>query len=203
MRGLSCLFLIATVVCGIAACTSRSANNGAEPATSWSFDDTPVALAPYRDRAKQGFDAVGKRLIPRLTAALASGGAAEAVRVCKDVAQPMTHEARGQVGFPVGRTSHKLRNPANSAPSWLKALVYGSAGKKGSDVQPLVFDLGDRVGVASPIIAAEMCLQCHGSDDQINAEVQQILAAEYPQDAARGFAAGDVRGWFWAELPKK
>jgi hypothetical protein len=27
------------------------------------------------------------------------------------------------------------------------------------------------------------------------------LAARYPDDRATGFAPGDLRGWFWVEVP--
>lgn len=203
MRALTLSFALASTLCFLAACVHQEANQAPAAVKSYSFEDAPAELASYRDRAKGAFEAVGKRLIPRLTKALNEGGPVEAVKVCREVAQPLTDEAGKEVGFAVGRTSHKLRNPASAPRDWLKLLVEDSAGKKGSDVKPMVFDLGDRVGVASPIVAIEMCLQCHGTDEQLKTEVKQILAEQYPDDKARGFASGDLRGWFWAELPKK
>jgi len=203
MRALTLTFALASALFFVAACVHQQANPAPAPVKSYSFEETPAELVGYRDRAKSAFEAVGKRLIPRLTKALNEGGPVEAVKVCREVAQPLTDEAGKEVGFAVGRTSHKLRNPANASPAWLQTLVTDSAGKKGADVKPLVFHLGDRVGVASPIVAIEMCLQCHGTDEQLKPEVKQILAEQYPDDQARGFAAGDLRGWFWAELPKK
>jgi hypothetical protein len=32
-------------------------------------------------------------------------------------------------------------------------------------------------------------------------EVKQTLAKEYPDDQATGFEEGDLRGWFWIEVP--
>jgi hypothetical protein len=43
-----------------------------------------------------------------------------------------------------------------------------------------------------------MCLTCHGSE--IDAEVREQLAADYPMDRATGFEAGDLRGVFWVEF---
>ena len=34
-------------------------------------------------------------------------------------------------------------------------------------------------------------------------EVQHALKESYPVDRAVGFAEGEVRGWFWVELPKR
>ncbi|MCB9935516.1 MAG: DUF3365 domain-containing protein [Planctomycetes bacterium] len=203
MRALTLTFAFASALFFTAACVHQEANQAPAPVKSYSFEETPAELVGYRDRAKGAFEAVGKRLIPRLTGALAEGGPAAAVKVCREVAQPLTDEAGKEVGFAVGRTSHKLRNPANASRDWIKQLVQDSAGRKGAEVKPMVFDLGDRVGVASPIVAVEMCLQCHGTDEQLKPEVKQILAEQYPDDQARGFASGDLRGWFWAELPKK
>lgn len=200
MKTLTTLFLTATLLSALAACTSRTDNTPG--VKQYSFEGTPEALVPYRDKGKQGFQSVANRLIPRLTAALSEGGAAEGIRVCSSVAQDLTAEGVKEAGFKLGRTSHKLRNPANSAPEWLNGLVEASAGKQGAEVQPAVFDLGDRVGVASPIVLAEMCVQCHGPAGGLGEETRNLLRELYPQDQAVGFQPGELRGWFWAEVPK-
>ena len=200
MRTLMLVLLSLTVLCALVACTGRQ-DNQAE-ARQYSFDDTPDELVPYRDKAKLGFQSVANRLIPRLTSALSDGGPEEGIKVCSSVAQDLTAQGAAESGFKLGRTSHKLRNPSNASPSWLSAFVESSAGKPGADVRPVVFDLGDRVGVASPIVLAEMCIQCHGTQDEIDDETRNLLREFYPQDEAVGFASGDLRGWFWAELPK-
>jgi hypothetical protein len=35
----------------------------------------------------------------------------------------------------------------------------------------------------------------------IPAPVAEALARYYPQDAATGFDAGELRGWFWVVVP--
>jgi hypothetical protein len=190
----------AAALCVAAACTAREADNTAPK--SYTFEETPEDLAPYRDKGKEGFASVGNRLIPRLMAALTEGGPAEGVKVCSGVAQELTAEAAGEAGYKIGRTSHKLRNPANATPDWLKPLVEASADKSGANVKPMVYDLGDRVGVASPIVLAEMCVQCHGAASEIDEETRNLINRHYPEDKATGFKPGEVRGWFWAEVPK-
>ena len=44
------------------------------------------------------------------------------------------------------------------------------------------------------IPTGEVCLACHGKD--INPDVASALDAAYPQDQARGYALGDIRGAF-------
>jgi len=31
--------------------------------------------------------------------------------------------------------------------------------------------------------------------------VREQLSTHYPDDAATGYQAGDLRGWFWVEVP--
>ncbi|MDT4883752.1 hypothetical protein FQZ97_1198250 [compost metagenome] len=43
------------------------------------------------------------------------------------------------------------------------------------------------------------CLACHGT--QMAPQVRAAIAAHYPDDAATGFAVGDLRGGLWVEVP--
>jgi mono/diheme cytochrome c family protein len=44
-------------------------------------------------------------------------------------------------------------------------------------------------------------VQCHGAREALGADVRDLLQAAYPHDRAVDFAEGDLRGWFWVELP--
>lgn len=66
-----------------------------------------------------------------------------------------------------------------------------------------VFDLGDRVGVLQPIATLPACTRCHGPVAGIDADVKAVLARRYPKDQGTGFAAGDLRGFAWAEARKR
>ena len=50
------------------------------------------------------------------------------------------------------------------------------------------------------IPTAEVCLACHGGDNVAPA-VEAKLADLYPQDQARGFQVGDIRGAFSVTQP--
>jgi cytochrome c553 len=54
-----------------------------------------------------------------------------------------------------------------------------------------------------PIRLVALCATCHGDATTIPAPVQERLAALYPQDQATGFRDGDLRGWFWVEVPAR
>jgi hypothetical protein len=49
------------------------------------------------------------------------------------------------------------------------------------------------------IPTAKVCLACHGS--AITPEVTAALDEAYPQDQARGYAEGDIRGAFSLSKP--
>ena len=49
------------------------------------------------------------------------------------------------------------------------------------------------------IPTGEVCLACHG--ERLNPELGQRLDELYPQDKARGFKEGDIRGAFTVSQP--
>jgi hypothetical protein len=162
--------------------------------------DVPPALAPAVEKAEAAIGSLLQRLSGRLLAELRQGGPARALAVCREEAPGLTAQAAGDSGVKLGRTSHRLRNPENRAPAWAEALVAAAAGKKASEVGTTVVDLGDGVGVLRPIGTLPPCTQCHGAADRLAPGIAGLLREAYPQDRAVGFAEGDLRGFFWAEV---
>ena len=98
----------------------------------------------------------------------------------------------------VGRSSHRLRNPANTPSSWMNEIINGYLSAPEA-LQPVVVRLADgRIGYAEPILTQPLCLTCHG--DSIAPAVKAQLAELYPDDQATGFDVGELRGIFWAEF---
>jgi hypothetical protein len=112
-------------------------------------------------------------------------------------------EAKKVVGVEVGRTSARLRNPRNAPPAWAREYVLATDGRKAAAVAPLVFDLGDRVGLLSPIEIRQRCLGCHAARDSLSPATRAWLRSAYPKDRALGYALGDLRGFWWAEASKR
>ncbi len=162
----------------------------------------PESLAPIVAKADAAAGTLQKKLAGRLVEVMKQGGPAAAVTVCRDEAAKLTLEAASESGVNVGRTSDRLRNPKNAAPSWAAASVAAASGKKAAEVRRVVVDLGDRVGVLRPIPVAQACTNCHGPPDGIPPEVKRTLAAAYPDDRATGYAEGDHRGFVWAVVKK-
>ena len=125
-------------------------------------------------------------------------GPAEAIQVCR-VKAPGIADALSVDGVRMGRSSHKLRNPDNTAPDWVGPIMQAYL-DDASSREPRAVELdGNRWGYVEPIVAQPLCLTCHGSE--LAPEVAAQISELYPEDMATGFEAGDLRGVFWLEFP--
>jgi len=170
--------------------------------TSYPLDAVPNPLKAAAAKGEAALKALQQKLLTRVLDRMKDGGPSAAVAVCRDEAAQLTAEAAKEAGVAEGRTSNRLRNPRNAAPAWVQGPLAAAAGKTASAVRPVVFDLGDRVGVLLPIPVRPTCLACHGPPDALSPDVKQTLAKAYPQDQATGYAEGDFRGFMWAEAKK-
>ncbi len=161
-----------------------------------------TSFAAETAKAEQAMNELQTSLLGKLRSAMEAGGPAAAVEVCRTEARTIAEAVALKQGIELGRTSHRVRNPANAPRPWARAIVEGSAGAKAAAEQIRVVDLGERVGVLRPIGTADMCTRCHGAAPDVKRNLGEALTSAYPQDRAVGFAAGDLRGWFWAEVPK-
>lgn len=166
-------------------------------------EEAPAALAPALARGDAAIDAFRDRLFARLDEAIRAGGTVHAIEVCRSDAADIAREIGEQHRVRVGRTTLRLRNPANAPPAWARSSVQAASGKKAAEVKPAVVDLGDRVGMLRPIAVMPACTRCHGPVEGIDPDVRAELARSYPGDQATGFAPGDLRGFMWAEVPKR
>ncbi len=175
---------------------SRPATGPTTPWTPRAADELSAAQAKQVERGAQARDALLKRLQEALAGAISGDDPAPAIGVCHEMAPRIATEVSREFGVRIGRTSYKLRNPNNAPPTW--AIPYVDR-----RVDHPVHLVGPRGTVASlyPIKLKARCLLCHGAAEQIPPKIRQALAADYPSDRATGFKRGDLRGWFWVEVP--
>jgi len=127
-------------------------------------------------------------------------GAVNAISACR-LEAPRLAETASKGGIRVGRASRKLRNPANAPRPWMEPIleVYETDPERR---EPGVVLVDDRtVGYVEPIFVQPLCVTCHG--DELAPDLQAKITELYPEDRATGYAAGDLRGIFWAELPRE
>lgn len=150
--------------------------------------------ATFDVRAVEGVAAFRTKLQSELKEAMKQGPV-NAIAVCRDRAPRIASEA-GSPNLQLGRSSERLRNPANTPPAWVEPILeyYASHPK---DREARSVDLGGgRAGYAEPIVVQPLCLVCHG--EAIAPAVKEKLQESYPKDNATGYREGDFRGVFWA-----
>lgn len=169
------------------ACTFGAASADGDAATSAAAWLTAGAahVAPFKHS-----------LMSTLGRALGAGPAA-AITVCRDEAPALAAAAAGP-GVRLGRASERLRNPANLAPDWVVPLLADYRDGVLAAPHAVRLAAGD-IGYVEPIHIQAMCLTCHGTDPAD--AVRDRLATLYPEDRARGYREGELRGVFWAEFP--
>lgn len=143
-------------------------------------------------------DALFTKLSGRLMEAMTSQGPAAAITVCHKDAPQIAAEVGEQHNLTIGRTGVRLRNPNNQPPMWATAMTENM-----TDTPSFVVLDNDDAAALLPIKLQGQCLMCHGPKDQIMPVIQEQLATLYPNDEATGFNEGDLRGWFWIELPSR
>ncbi len=174
----------------------------APPARAAPLDDVPETLQPAVAKGDAAIEQLRDLIYRRLNAMMAQGGPTAAVGLCSTQAPRMTKEVAAANGVEIGRTSFRVRNPANAPRPWAARYVAAAAGKKVDEVKPAVFDLGDRVGLLRPLAMMPACARCHGPAAGLDPQVKREISSRYPKDQATGFAPGEVRGFFWVEVKK-
>lgn len=164
---------------------------------------TPITV-PTRDpatearvqRALAARDALGKALLGELQGVIQARGPEAAIEVCHDRAGVLAREVAAREGVAIGRTSFRRRTPDNAPPAWAAELVEARAAEA-------VYLRRDDGALAAllPIQLQPVCVTCHGLPEEIPPTVRAALARTYPLDQATGFRVGDLRGWFWVEVP--
>ncbi len=167
---------------------------------------TPMLVSagdPLVKESREAIKAFAGELKGNLQAAMKSGGPLKAVEVCKQVSPVITAEQSNARGVEIRRTSLKLRNPDNAPDAWERKILESFEARKtaGEDVRKI--DHHERVVIeGKPVFrymkaiptAEKPCTICHGKS--ISPELKAALDKAYPNDQARGFAAGDIRGAF-------
>jgi hypothetical protein len=199
MRLVHRLALVAAPALLAAACAGAPPGRGASAAT-FDAERAPPALAPLVARASAAADQLQRGLARRLVEELQD--APNAVKVCRDEAPALAAEVAQAQGVALGRTSHRLRNPASAPSAWVRPALEAAAARPAAEVRAMAVDLGDRVGYLRPVFESETCLRCHGPPEALSPGVRAALQDAYPADQATGFAAGDFHGFIWAEVRK-
>ena len=144
----------------------------------------------------------GKSLKQELIGAMKSGGPIKALDVCNTLAPEIASNAGSASGWEVGRTTLKLRNQSNAPDAWELAVLKQFEQRKaaGEDITKMetteVVEMnGQRMfRYMKAIPTGKPCMACHAAE--VAPQVEARLKELYPDDIARGFKPGDIRGAF-------
>lgn len=174
------------------------------PTAAWTLFMASFCLSGLASAQEQAPSRGAELLAPmksKLQSALMTGmqeGPLNAIDVCK-IQAPAIADSLAVEGIRIGRTSHRLRNPANTAPDWVNPILASYLDDH-SDRTPRTVSLADnREGYVEPITTKPLCLACHGT--ALAPDVASLIEKVYPQDEATGFKLDELRGVYWVEYP--
>jgi hypothetical protein len=159
-------------------------------------------VANLTAEGKQVIKAFFGDLKGELVKGMKEGGPVHTIDVCSKVA-PNLAEAHSQMsGWQVARTSLKPRNTNNAPDDWETQVLQEFEIRKAAGEDPaklvqteIVEQKGHKVfRMMKAIPTVEVCTKCHGVD--LQEPVVEKLDELYPEDQARGFKVGDLRGAF-------
>jgi len=152
--------------------------------------------------SKQTIGKFAKTLKGELKKAVKEGGLANAIGVCNKKAMPIAENISKENGFTIKRVSIKNRNSKNVPSEWQRKVLENFALKHaaGGDLKKMAYakivetDGKKQFRFVKAIPTGKLCMKCHG--EKVDAKVEAKLAELYPDDKARGFKQGDLRGAF-------
>lgn len=170
-------------------------------------DDAKKYAAQSKAVVKEFFD----QLKGELGKSMKAGGPVATIDVCNKTAPSIAKALSEKHGMTVARTSLKTRNSANAPDAWEQKVLQkfeerSAAGEKADEMAH--FEIVEQNGqksfrfmkaIGMPPLEMMPCLKCHGEniDPKITAKLDEL----YPNDQARGYKVGQIRGAFTLTKP--
>jgi len=164
---------------------------------------TPTQEQAMKREAQQVANELVSKLGGALKQALSESGPEQAISICRDTAPMLANSLSRRTGWKVSRVSLRARNPLIGQPdAWeqkiLQRFDYDAAGGavpfKLQAAEIVKEPDADYFRYMKALPAKPLCLTCHGRGQNIPDSVHTRLAQEYPNDAATGYSAGEIRG---------
>ncbi|GBD06846.1 hypothetical protein HRbin21_00651 [bacterium HR21] len=167
-------------------------------------------VSPPRAWTPEALDSLGQAFLQRLQQLLnetLQQGPEAAVRVCADTAQEFTAQFARQHGISLRRVALRWRNPRNRPDSveafWIEQFQRWQAEGRTLDTLVVLRSAGELRLLRPIVLRSALCLMCHGSQQEIPPSIAQLIAERYPEDRARNFQLGQVRGALSIRVPEQ
>lgn len=198
------LFVLLTF--GVIGCSRQESPQSSKPNEPQGQRLTADVVNSARQQGQQIVGETFQLLSTNLANAIRQGGVSNALPFCSAAALPLTRSLAEQQGVTVRRFSHRPRNPQGKADAFeLQILqIFEQAILSSRSPEPIITNLvPGKVTFLAPIVLSQpLCLQCHGKPGSDIAPGHLALIDRlYPQDQARGFSLGELRGGWRVEFP--
>jgi len=172
----------------------------------------PVSADENADRVAESRGVVGE-IVEELKnlreKAVEENGPGQAVEVCSTKAPEILKRYGADRGWTIKRTSLQLRNPDNAPDAWEEAALKAFAARKAKgesiydmeQYEVVTMDGTKAFRYMQALPMGGFCTNCHGAKTAQG--VAPKLDELYPQDKARGYNVGDLRGGYSIVQPLK
>jgi len=152
--------------------------------------------------ARKVAGSVPPKLLAVLTEEIGKNGPEGAILVCRDKAPQLAKAASDETGWSVRRVSLRNRNPRAVPDGWERAALEDFDRRAASGESATTLEKAEIVTEGGKqsyrymraLPTQSLCLNCHGSPEQLTPAVMEKLKALYPDDKAVGYRPGDIRG---------
>jgi len=137
------------------------------------------------------------QLKPQLKQAMTEGGPVRAIEVCATVAPEIADGLSASSGWQVRRVSLRQRNATRAVPDdWERQVLESFDQRQAAGEAADKLSTDELKPARYRYIRAQatgpLCLVCHG--ESLSPEATDALDQYYPDDIARGYKLGEVRG---------
>jgi len=152
--------------------------------------------------ARKVAGSVPPKLLAVLTEEIGKNGPEGAILVCRDKAPQLAKAASDETGWSVRRVSLRNRNPRAVPDGWERAALEDFDRRAASGESATTLEKAEIVTEGGKqsyrymraLPTQSLCLNCHGSPEQLTPAVMEKLKALYPDDKAVGYRPVDIRG---------
>jgi hypothetical protein len=146
-----------------------------------------------------------------LQSSMKAAGPVATIEVCSKTAPTIAATLSEKHGMNVARTSLKTRNSKNAPDAWETMVLKKFEERRAAGEKPgkmAYYEVVEENGkknfrfmkaIGMPPLKKMPCLKCHG--ENINPKIAAKLDELYPNDMARGYKPGQIRGAFTITKP--
>jgi hypothetical protein len=158
------------------------------------------------EKAEEYANAAQSRLLGALLSQIEQEGVIAALGYCHEKAASLTtQDSLEKRGIAVSRVAQRNRNVDNAL-NPKEVEVYGKMKAKAKlmegEEQILLEEAEAFVWYKAIFLGMPTCLQCHGKKLEMAEEVTLAIDNFYPEDKAKEFSLGDLRGMWKVKIPK-